>query len=131
MESQRVYRKTKRTAAEIASDRAIREKYLKTRPSLATIAKDKEYTEPMSQRQYLSLMKFAAAIKAARKAQSLSLANLAKRSGIDKAALSRFESGLIENPTVSTLARIASALGKDVQIALCDARRVKRPTKSR
>jgi transcriptional regulator with XRE-family HTH domain len=50
----------------------------------------------------------------------MSLSELAAATGIDKAALSRLESGQAANPTYNTLARIAKALGKRVQLALVD-----------
>jgi transcriptional regulator with XRE-family HTH domain len=42
----------------------------------------------------------------------LSLADVAARSGIDKASLSRLENGLYPNPTMNTLARYARVIGK-------------------
>jgi transcriptional regulator with XRE-family HTH domain len=42
----------------------------------------------------------------------LSLADVAERTGIDKAALSRLETAQNMNPTVSTLCRYANSLGK-------------------
>jgi transcriptional regulator with XRE-family HTH domain len=50
----------------------------------------------------------------------LSLADVAERSGIDKAALSRLENGVHDNPTVETLARYAAALGKKLTWSLQD-----------
>jgi transcriptional regulator with XRE-family HTH domain len=50
----------------------------------------------------------------------MSLTQLAKATGIDKAALSRLESGLVDNPTISTLDRVAKALGKRLRLALED-----------
>jgi len=44
----------------------------------------------------------------------LSLADVAERAKIDKAALSRLENGHHFNPTVSTLARYVHALGKSL-----------------
>jgi len=41
----------------------------------------------------------------------LTLAQLAERTGIDQAALSRLETGKQANTTVGTLSRIADALG--------------------
>jgi len=45
---------------------------------------------------------------------------LAERSGIDKAALSRLENGVHDNPTVETLMRYAAALGKRLSWTLQD-----------
>ena len=122
MQRHRTTRTKPLSKAQKKCDREIRAKYAH-KPSLAEVLATGDYTAPVKQGAYLSLMKFAAAIKAARKAQSLSLSNLSKRSGIDKAAISQLESGLIEDPTFSTLERIAAALGKHVRITLYDARR--------
>ena len=51
-------------------------------------------------------------LKKNREASGLSLADVAERSGIDKAALSRLENGVHDNPTVETLMRYATAIGK-------------------
>ena len=48
----------------------------------------------------------------------LTLEQLAARAGIDVGVLSRFESGQAFNPTVSTLFRIAAALGRNLVLAL-------------
>ncbi len=48
----------------------------------------------------------------------MSLTALSEVSGIDKAALSRLESGQVENPTYHTLERVAAALGKRLRLAL-------------
>jgi transcriptional regulator with XRE-family HTH domain len=48
----------------------------------------------------------------------MSLEKLATRSRLDKAALSRLESGKQGNPTVATLMRYAEALGMRVTFSL-------------
>ncbi len=52
--------------------------------------------------------------------QGLSLADMQARSGIARSALSRLETETDANPTLTTLARYADALGKDLQILLAD-----------
>lgn len=64
------------------------------------------------------LLKFVACVRREREAQGLTLEQLAARAGIDVGALSRFESGQAFNPTVSTLFRIAAALGRNLVLAL-------------
>jgi len=51
-----------------------------------------------------------------RKARGLSLGDVAKRSGIDISRLSKLENDPRSNPTLSTLTRIASAIGVKVSI---------------
>src|SRR5260370_12082217 len=61
-----------------------------------------------------------AELRKARSAAGLSLTQVADRSGIDKAALSRLERGLQPNPTIETLCRYAAALGKRMVWQLAD-----------
>ncbi|CAN5893971.1 hypothetical protein BH23PLA1_BH23PLA1_30880 [soil metagenome] len=51
-------------------------------------------------------------LRAERQRQRLSLADLADRTGIDRAALHRLETGQNRNPTLATVDRYALALGK-------------------
>jgi DNA-binding Xre family transcriptional regulator len=57
-------------------------------------------------------------LKAEREAQSVSLSELQRRTGISKSALSRLENDPNPNPTVSTLLRIAEALGREITITI-------------
>ena len=70
-----------------------------------------EYNEPLPMGEYLSIRLAVSALKQAREAAGLSLADVADRTGIDKSALSKIETGQHPNPTVSTLCRYAHALG--------------------
>ena len=72
---------------------------------------------------YSIIFKSLAELKTARTAAGLSLADVAERSGIDKAALSRLENGIQANPTVETLLRYAAAVGKRLRWTLEDVRR--------
>ena len=51
-----------------------------------------------------------AALRAERERQSLSLTDIAKRTGMDRAAVHKLEIGLNKNPTCATLQRYADAL---------------------
>ena len=61
---------------------------------------------------------FLSTLRGERESMGLSLADVAERSGIDKAALSRLENGQQPNPTLNTLSRYARAIGKRLQWAL-------------
>jgi ribosome-binding protein aMBF1 (putative translation factor) len=100
-----------RTPEEIARHKAIRERFQKEKPSLEQLVESGEYNEPLPMGEYLSIRQAVFALKKAREAAGLSLADVAERCAIDKAALSRIESGQHLNPTVSTLCRYAHALG--------------------
>jgi ribosome-binding protein aMBF1 (putative translation factor) len=64
--------------------------------------------------------RFVMLLRRERERLGLSLSDVAKRAEIDKAALSRLENGQHFNPTVSTLARYAGALGKTLAFVLND-----------
>lgn len=60
-------------------------------------------------------------LKAKRKERGLSLTDVQRLSGIDRARLSRLESDPHANPTIETLNRIAHALGVELHVAIIDA----------
>jgi Helix-turn-helix domain len=61
-----------------------------------------------------------AALRAERERQGLSLADIAGRSGMDRAAVHKLEIGLNKNPTAETLNRYVGALGKRIEWAVTD-----------
>ncbi len=60
------------------------------------------------------------ALQAARERRGLSLADMSRRSGIDRARLSRLESDGHANPTLDTLGRIARALGGELRVTVAE-----------
>ena len=120
MKHNRIVRGGNRSTEEVQRDAAVRQKYQTEKPSLDRIKSKADYTEALPQSEYLSLMGFAAAVRGLRHELRLSLTDLAEISGIDKAQLSRLESGQAENPTYSTLDRIATALNKRLKLVLDD-----------
>ena len=64
----------------------------------------------------LALRDAMVALKREREARHLSLAEVAKRSGIDKSRLSKLENDIQSNPTLETLNRIAHAIGVKLEI---------------
>jgi transcriptional regulator with XRE-family HTH domain len=63
---------------------------------------------------------FIRTLRKARESAGLSLDEVASRSGIDKAQLSRLENGRVAAPRPSTLARYAGAVGKRLVWSLED-----------
>lgn len=61
-----------------------------------------------------------AALRAERERQGLSLADIAERSGMDRAAVHKLEIGVNRNPTAETLGRYAAALGKQIRCTIAD-----------
>jgi DNA-binding XRE family transcriptional regulator len=59
-------------------------------------------------------------LKAAREAKGLSLADMTHRTGMNRSALSKLETGQRPNPTVETLVRYAEAVGKHLVVKLTD-----------
>lgn len=66
------------------------------------------------------LRQVVGALRTERERQGLSLADINKRTGIDRAALSRLENNEDANPTLATLERYAEAVGKQMVVLLSD-----------
>jgi DNA-binding Xre family transcriptional regulator len=119
MERKRVSRPApKRTPEETARVKQLREKFQREKPSLARLVASGEYSAPVSQGEWLGLLQFVAQLKELRMQRKLSLADIAERTGIDKAAISRIENGLNPNPTVVTLEALSRALGARLKLVL-------------
>ena len=65
-----------------------------------------------------TMQQVIAALKAARQARGLSLADVGKKSGIGKANLSRLENDASPNPTWDTIARYAESVGRKLQMSV-------------
>jgi DNA-binding phage protein len=61
-----------------------------------------------------------AALRTERERQGLSLTDVARRSGMDRAAIHKLELGLNKNPTAQTMTRYAQALGKRITWAIAE-----------
>ncbi len=67
-----------------------------------------------------ALQGFIRSLRQERESAGLSLDEVASRSGIDKAQLSRLENGKVHDPRPSTLSRYARAIGKRLALSLID-----------
>jgi DNA-binding XRE family transcriptional regulator len=76
--------------------------------------------EPIEHDDAIATARFIGGLRRHREQAGLSLGDVAERSGIDKASLSRLENGWYPNPTVNTLARYARAIGKRLALELED-----------
>jgi hypothetical protein len=114
MTAQRIFRANRKTAAQRAAERALRDKIQHERPSLEDLVRagDLDPDAVMTMGMYFDVQKALQALKRERLARRLSLAAVAARSGLDRAVVSRLENGKQDNPTVATLMRYAAALGK-------------------
>lgn len=119
--SQRLHRPRRQTAEQEAAERALRERLQKERPSLQDLVESGAVGQVLTRGEYWELRKTFAALKALREQQGLSITDLAERTGMDRARISRLETGPIDSPTIATISRYAHALGKRVVVRLVDA----------
>lgn len=113
MTIRRIVRDRPLTPEESARYRQVREQVKAELPEL--ISRHHERTAAFEM-----LESLAPKLKAAREACGLSLADLTERTGMDRSALSKLETGQRPNPTVETLVRYAEAVGKRLVVALED-----------
>src|SRR3972149_2166361 len=118
MSAKRIHRKIERTSEEQRRLEQIRERFKRERPSLENLLASGDAGESVSQGEYLDLRAMLATLKKSREHQGLSLADVAQRSGMDRAAVSRLENGVYVNPTVDTLYRYAQAIGADIGFSI-------------
>jgi ribosome-binding protein aMBF1 (putative translation factor) len=110
----RITRNDRLTSEEAARYKAVREQVDQELPQL--VARHHERMASLDQ-----LSELLQQLKSAREAQGLSLADLTERTGMDRSALSKLETGQRANPTIETLVRYAEAVGKRLVVSLTDA----------
>ena len=120
MTVRRVTQKSERTAEELAELRAVRERYQREKPSPEEALAQSGYDRLAPLGEVILLHQLLALLKRERERQKLTLATLEERTGISQAALSRLENGRAANPTVDTIYRISTALGKSIGCYLQD-----------
>lgn len=113
-------RKYSPTAEERAAIKSIRERAQREKPGLSELVASGDYTDSMPLGDYVELVQTVAALRRAREEAGLSLADIAERTGMDRGAVSRLETGVHGNPTMTTLQRYAAALGKQLIVKLVD-----------
>lgn len=114
-------RKTDRTPDEQARLREIRERFQREKPSLKKLVDSGDADPAIPLASYLGIGQLFRRLREERESQGLSLADMAERTGMDRAAISRLENGHQSNPTVDTIIRYADALGKTIQWSVTDA----------
>ena len=115
-----IQRKSNRNPKETARLRADRERYLREKPSPEQLLAEGGNAEFLPLGELIFLHQLMGQLKKVREGQGLTLADLANRTGVDQAALSRLERGANGNPTLDTLYRIALALNKEIVCSLQD-----------
>lgn len=118
MKGKSVQKKTEWTAEDRERRRKVRELF-KDKPSIDQLVASGELsgnTVPMSL--YLEVQQLLHDLKNARESAKLSLADMAERTGMDKAVLSKIENGQHGIPTLPSLARYAQAVGLQLSFSL-------------
>jgi len=114
MKAQRIFRASRKTVQERARELALRETLQKEKPSLRDLIRTGECDPDavMTMGMYFDVQDALQALKRERERCGLSIGDVAERSGLDRAVVSRLENGKQDNPTVATLMRYAAAVGK-------------------
>jgi cytoskeletal protein RodZ len=118
---QRIHRPRVQTPEQEAAERTVREQFQKDKPTLQDLVASGDVAQVFTMGEYWELRKTFAALRAVREQEGLSITDLAERTGMDRAMISRLENGQLDNPTIATMARYAKALGKRVVVSLVDA----------
>jgi predicted transcriptional regulator len=105
------------TDAERDRVREVRKLIEKEKPEI--VAQAREFKKAR-ERAVAQLHEAFVLLRAERKSQGISLAELRERTGIGRSALSRLENDPEVNPTIVTLTRVADALGKEITIQLVE-----------
>lgn len=114
MKARRVFRASKKSDEERVRESALRAKIQADKPSLEDLIQRGECDPEavMTMGMYFDVQGALQALKRERQRSRLSIADVAERSGLDRAVVSRLENGKQDNPTVATLMRYAAAIGK-------------------
>ena len=114
MSVQRIFRASQKTAEERTRERALRERLQREKPSLDDLIRTGacDPGDVMTMGMYFDVQTALQALKRDRARGGLSISDVAERSGLDRAVISRLENGKQDNPTVATLMRYAAAIGK-------------------
>jgi ribosome-binding protein aMBF1 (putative translation factor) len=114
MKARRIFRPSRKTADERAREQVLRDTLQKERPSLEDLVRSGacDPDAVMTMGMYFDIQRALRALKRERERSGLSIGDVAERSGLDRAVVSRLENGKQDNPTVATLMRYAAAVGK-------------------
>ena len=120
MSAKRNARKVEFTPAQRAEQRRLRELFQDWHPSPEELIASGEGVHFALFGEYPGLRPFLVELKQAREQAGLSLADVARRCGLAKAALARLENGQEANPTLDTLWRYVAAVGKRLLLEAAD-----------
>ena len=114
MKVRRVIRSNRKSREEREREKKLRQQIQKAKPSLDDLISSGECDADavMTMGMYVDVQTALQALKREREIKGLSIGDVASRSGLDRAVVSRLENGKQDNPTVATLMRYAAAIGK-------------------
>lgn len=114
MKARRIFRANRKTAEQRAREQTLRAKLQEERPSPEDLVRTGQCDPDaiMTMGMYFDVQGALQALKRDRERCGLSITDVAERSGLDRAVVSRLENGKQDNPTVATLMRYAGAIGK-------------------
>ena len=109
--------KVELTAEQRATFRAQRERAETDRPGPDELVERGEVEEFVSQGAFLELLSLVDLLRRERERNGLSLTDVAERSGLTRAMVSKLENGRNPNPTLDTLARYAMAMDMELKLS--------------
>jgi DNA-binding XRE family transcriptional regulator len=121
--AKRIFRARNQTPTQAADERALRDRLQRERPDRDELHSrgELEYTG-LTQGEFWELQQFCLEqLRPLREAAGLTLTEMAKRTGIDRAAINKLENGVHSNPTISTINRYLRALGKKLEVRVAEA----------
>jgi hypothetical protein len=98
MSEKRIHRKIEGTPDQQRRLEEVRERFQRERPELEDMLASGDAAEIVPQGEYLELRAMLCTLKRHRERPGLSLADVANRSGMDRAAISRLENGVYFEP---------------------------------
>ena len=117
----RIHRPRVQTPEQKGAEEAIRERFQRDKPTLQDLVDGGDIDQVYSMGEYWELRKTFSALKSLREQQGLSISDMAERTGMDRAMISRLENGQMNNPTLATVGRYAKALGKRIVVNFVNA----------
>src|SRR6266498_4922064 len=102
MKARPIFRANRKTAEERVREQTLRAKLQQEKPSLEDLVRDGacDPDAVMTMGMYFDVQKALQALKRDRERCGISLGDVAERSGLDRAVVSRLENGKQDNPTV-------------------------------
>src|SRR5260370_263377 len=99
----RIHRPRIQTPEQEAAEQAIRKRFQDEKPSLQDLVECGDVTQVFSMGEYWELRKTFAALRDLREKKGISISDMAERTGMDRAMISRLETGHVDNPTIATM----------------------------